>query len=401
MSSDLHLALALDGAGWHPAAWREPSSRPDELFDAGYWLDLIRTAERGALDLVTIDDSLPLQTTRLAGSDERTDLVRGRLDALLVAARVAPATRHIGLVPVVSTTHTEPFHVSKAVATLDHTSRGRAGWQVRVGGHGGEAELFGRRDIPVLTPADVERGELPAFVVDLFDEAGEVVDVVRRLWDSWEDDAEIRDVATRRFIDRGKLHYVDFRGTRFSVRGPSITPRPPQGQPLVTVLGHHPVPYRLAAAHADLLFVTPTDDEHARVLLEQVGDAVLAVGRDTEPLQVWADLVVFLDGPDKSGAQRLARLDALAGAPLTSDTIVFAGSAGALADQLERWDSLGFQGFRLRPGVATDDVPRIVDDLVPELRRRGRFRTEYPAGNLRELAGLPATVPNRYAAVPA
>ncbi|MTD16634.1 LLM class flavin-dependent oxidoreductase [Nakamurella sp. YIM 132087] len=395
MSTHIHLGLALDGAGWHPAAWREPTSRPAELFSAGYWTDLISTAERGTLDLVTIEDSLTLQYDRVDREDDRTDVVRGRLDALLIAARVAPVTRHIGLVPVVTTTHTEPFHVSKALATLDHTSRGRAGWQVRTGGFGREAAQFGRREIPALDLEALEPGELPAFLVDLFDEAGEAIDVVRRLWDSWEDDAEIRDVEHRRFIDREKVHHIDFVGSGFSVRGPSITPRSPQGQPVISLLAHRRVPYLLAAAHADLVFVTPTDDERARGILAEVGDAVVQARQSPEPLQVWADVVVFLDGPDESGADRLRRLDGRV--PLETETLVFAGSAADLADRLQSWNTLGYHGFRLRPGVATDDVPRIADDLVPELRRRGQHRETYPDTNLRGLIGLPTSVPNRYA----
>ncbi len=121
-------------------------------------------------------------------------------------------------------THTEPFHVSKAIATLDHISHGRAGWQPRVSSTAPDAELFGRRGEPGRD--------------ELFDEAGDFVEVVRRLWDSWEDDAVIRDVATGRYVDRDRLHYVDFTGRYFSVKGPSITPRPPQGQPVVAVLAH-------------------------------------------------------------------------------------------------------------------------------------------------------------------
>src|SRR6185437_12269801 len=118
MPTPLHLAVALEGAGWHPAAWREPSSRPRELLTPRYWADLARTAERGLLDFVTIEDSLSLQSHDGRTPDDRTDEVRGRLDALLIASFLAPLTRDLGLVPTVTVTHTEPFHVAKAVATL-------------------------------------------------------------------------------------------------------------------------------------------------------------------------------------------------------------------------------------------------------------------------------------------
>src|SRR5580693_5924555 len=108
--SPLHLAVALDGAGWHPAAWREPDARPAELLTAGYWVDLVRQAERGLLDFVTIEDGLRLQSDHPFRPDWRTDRVRGRLDAVLISARVGPLTEHIGLVPTAIVTHTEPFH---------------------------------------------------------------------------------------------------------------------------------------------------------------------------------------------------------------------------------------------------------------------------------------------------
>jgi hypothetical protein len=152
----MHLSVALDGAGWHPAAWREPGARPAELFTAGYWADVIAEAERGLLDFVTIEDGLSPQSSRSGRPDSRTDQVRGRLDAVLIAARVAPVTRHIGLMPVVVVTHTEPFHVSKAIATLDYVSSGRAGVQVRVSASPHEAAHFGRPG-SCSTPGTVTR----------------------------------------------------------------------------------------------------------------------------------------------------------------------------------------------------------------------------------------------------
>ncbi|MDV6285844.1 LLM class flavin-dependent oxidoreductase [Rhodococcus jostii] len=397
----IHLAAALDGAGWHPAAWREPNSRPDELFTGAYWTDLAAIAQRGLLDFVTIEDSLAAPVNhQLPDAADAVDRVRARIDAHLVAARVAPATRHLGLVPTITTTHTEPFHVSKGIATLDYTSRGRAGWQVKVSGHADEAAHFGRRTVPELTVEDwqaVSEGTLPQVFVDLFDEAGDFVEVVRRLWDSWEDDAEIRDVENRRFIDRDKLHYIDFEGRHFSVRGPSITPRPPQGQPVVTALAHQALPYELAARGADLVFVTPADDVHARSVLVDVAAASERVGRTGEPLRVYADLVVFLDSDRESGTDRVRRLDDLAGVEFASDATVFTGSADDLADQLAAWQQLGFEGFRLRPGVAVDDLEAVSSTLVPILQRRGLLRTEYPDTSLRGLLGLPTEVPNRYA----
>jgi alkanesulfonate monooxygenase SsuD/methylene tetrahydromethanopterin reductase-like flavin-dependent oxidoreductase (luciferase family) len=393
----LHLAVALDGAGWHPAAWREPDADPAGLFGAPYWQRLVQQAERGLLDFVTIEDSLGLQSTRLDSQDDRTDQVRGRLDANLIAARVAPLTRHIGLVPVATVTHTEPFHVSKAIATLDYVSTGRAGWQVKVSARAVEAAQFGRREIPAFSPADRDTPAVRALLTDLFDEAADHVEVVRRLWDSWQDDAVIRDVPTGRFVDTDRLHYIGFTGKWFSVKGPSITPRPPQGQPLVTLLAHGTLPYRLAARSADLVYVTPNDAEAAFVIVREIRAEQETAGRAAEPLHVFGDLVVFLDDTERAARDRKARLTDLAGEDYTSDAHIFTGTPAQLADLLIEWNTTGLSGFRLRPAALPHDLTAIVDGLVPELRRRGRFRSRYEANTLRGLLGLGRPA-NRYTA---
>jgi alkanesulfonate monooxygenase SsuD/methylene tetrahydromethanopterin reductase-like flavin-dependent oxidoreductase (luciferase family) len=393
----VHLAVALEGAGWHPAAWREPDARPTELFTARYWTELILAAERGLLDFVTIEDALVPQSTHHARLDERTDQVRGRLDAVLIAARVAPLTRNIGLVPTATVTHTEPFHVSKAIATLDYVSGGRAGWRVQIGGQAHEAPHFGRRQIPLIDRPDPDDPVYRELTAERFAEAGEHVEVVRRLWDSWEDGAEIRDAATGRFVDRDKLHYIDFTGKWFSVKGPSITPRPPQGQPLVTALAHHTIPYRFAARHADVVYVTPRDTAHARVIEQEVRAEQAAAGRAEQPLHVFGELVVFLDTEPGRAAERKARLDTLAGAEYTADARIFTGTPAELADLLLDWASAGLTGFRLRPGALPHDLDAITAGLVPELRGRDAFRDAYTAGTLRGLLGLTRPA-NRYAA---
>ena len=370
--TDLRLAVGLDGYGWHPQAWRYAfahNATGGGQLSGRYWAALAGTAERGLLDFLTIDDSLDAQPGRRAEISPRR--LAGRADATLVAARIAPATRHIGLIPVATVTHTEPFHISKAIATLDHISHGRAGWQIRVSPTAHEAALFGRRSAP--------DGDA------LFGEAADAVEVVRRLWDSWEDDAVIRDVATGRYVDRDKLHYIDFDGKYFSVKGPSITPRPPQGQPVVTALAH--ADYQFAAANADLVFVTPHDEGSLRAILAEVSDAQRAAGRE---ILVYADLVVSLAEDPLAPA-----------AALSSDAHVFIGNASDLAELLLAWQDAGVDGVRLRPAINAIDLPAIVDDLVPRLQHAGRFRTGYrDGGTLRERLGL-ASAPNRYATVPA
>ncbi|ROO84781.1 alkanesulfonate monooxygenase SsuD/methylene tetrahydromethanopterin reductase-like flavin-dependent oxidoreductase (luciferase family) [Actinocorallia herbida] len=392
----LHLAVALDGAGWHPGAWRDPLARPAELFGARYWADLAAEAERGFLDFLTFEDALAVQSSRWEGPDGRTDQVRGRLDAVLVAARLAAVTSAIGLVPTTSTTHTEPFHVAIGIASLDHATSGRAGWRPQVSGKAADALHFGRRTLPVFAPEEYGTGAVAEVVAGLFGEAADAVEAVRRLWDSWEDDAIIRDTDTGRYVDRAKLHYIDFEGRHFSVRGPSITPRPPQGQPLITALAHDVVPYEFAARSADVVYVTPHSVADAHTIVGAVREAERTVGRTGAPLRVFADLVVFL-GP--AAADRKDALDELDGAPYTSDALVFTGTADDLADLLSSWQETGIEGFRLRPGALPRDLHHITRDLVPALQARGAFRGAYAEDVLRTRLGL-ARPANRYAPAP-
>lgn len=387
----LHLAVALDGAGWHPAAWRAADARPGELFTAAYWSGLVAEAERGLLDFVTFEDALGLQSAAFHRPDDRTDQVRGSVDAVLLAAHLAPLTARIGLVPTTNVTHTEPFHLGIGIASLDHASGGRAGWRPQISSRAADAGHFGRRTTPQLTDEDVSDPELiAARLRPLFAEGAEVVEAVRRLWDSWEDDAEIRDAATGRFLDRDKVHPVDFEGTRFSVKGPSITPRSPQGAPPVVSLAHASVPYEFAALASDVVHITPHSRADAEAILAQVAAAVERTGRDERerPLRRFADLLVLLDEAPGAAARRKDRLDDLAGAALASDAEIFTGAPGELADLLLDRRRAGLDGFRLRPATLPHDLTGITRGLVPELQRRGAFRTAYGATTLRGHLGL-------------
>ena len=187
----------------------------------------------------------------------------------------------------------------------------------------------------------------------------------------------IRDVATGRFVDRDKLHYIDFTGKYFSVKGPSITPRPPQGQPVIAALAHQLPVYEFAARSVDLVFITPQDDDSVRRSSARSGRPAAPISRSTPT----------------SSSRSPGTVDS------RSDAVVFDGTPAELVDLLARWQRLGLDGFRLRPAVNATDLPVIVDEVVPLLQRADLFRTAYRDGErLRERLGLPVA-DNRYARV--
>jgi alkanesulfonate monooxygenase SsuD/methylene tetrahydromethanopterin reductase-like flavin-dependent oxidoreductase (luciferase family) len=266
-------------------------------------------------------------------------------------------------------------------------SGGRAGVRVQIAPRADTAAHFGRREVPPIRIEQLAEPDVRRLVAEHFDEAADYVEVLRRLWDSWEDVAEIRDVATGRFVDRDKLHYIDFEGRWFSVKGPSITPRPPQGQPVVVALGHASKPYELIARAADIGFITPRDRARAAEIVAEIRSEQVKAGR--EDVHVFGAVVVFLDDSAAAARARRERLDERAGAEYTSDAHIFTGTAAELADLLLDWQEAGLAGFRLRPAALPHDLTQITDALVPELQRRESFRVGYRA------AGWPATLRGR------
>jgi hypothetical protein len=190
------LGIELDGEGSHPAAWRHANHPPSESLSGRTLLKKVRTAENAGFTLATFEDSIV----------PPKGAIKGRVDAVNRASFVAATTSTIGLVPVVETTYAEPFHTSSQLATLDYSSRGRGGWIAARVADPAAAKAWGR---PILTEQ-----------VDLDREQRDSITVVRNLWDSWEDDAVIRDYTSGRFLDRDKLHYVDFEGESFTVDTP-------------------------------------------------------------------------------------------------------------------------------------------------------------------------------------
>lgn len=390
MSDQLIVAVALEGAGWHPAAWRDAGIAASTVFRPSYWVGQARRAEAAGADFLTFEDALSVTTPT------RPDRLRGRLDAVQLANFVARRTERVGLVPTTSVLESEPFHASTQLATLDFTSEGRAGWKVQLG-RPGESANVGRRSLPELGPALLDAPDGPEQLARLFDEGAEFVAVVRRLWDSWEDDAVIRDATTGRYLDRSKLHHVDVEGAAFRIAGPSITPRPPQGQPVISVLAHAEIPYRLAVRAADLVYITPVDATDAARIVDTVRTLEKIERFEPDQVRILADLVVLLEPDAADARRRLARWDDLDGEPFASDAAVHATDPESLADRIAELADAGIDGVRLRPASVHRDLPAIGDLLIPALRRRGLVDERPRGGTLRDRLGLDRPR-NRYAA---
>ncbi|WP_439591725.1 LLM class flavin-dependent oxidoreductase [Microbacterium sp.] len=388
MTHQVHLGIALERAGWHPAAWREPSAHARALTSPAYWRDLLRTADDAGLALATIEDALSLPDRFEPVDALRPGRVRGRLDAVLIASYAAPLTRRIGLIPTVTTTHTEPFHVATGIQTLDFASRGRAGVRLVAGASAAERANFGRRDIGVdVFPASGRVEDSPE-ILAAFREAGEFADVLARLWDSWQDDAIIRDLESGRFLDADRVHRIEFEGEFFSITGASIVPRSPQGRPLLTVLAHQTVPFRLAAEHADLVYVTPHDDADVVAIRDDLDAAADDLRRDREPLRVFADLLVLVEDTAVAARDASQRLDEWAGEPLTSDARVVVGTPADVVDAVRELAASGVDGVRLRPARQPADVVAIAEKVAPILRSAGVLREDADGASLRTRLGL-------------
>lgn len=317
----------------------------DLLRHDGKTTDLLQSLDEG-FDLITLEDGFALS----AGDG---------FDAILFANWLGARTSHAGILAGAPINFLEPFHVSTAIATLDYVTDGRAGLLAQ--------PLEGNR----AAAARRATGELNGYPENnhraLELDFGEAIDVIRRLWDSWEDDAVIRDPESQRFIDGAKLRYVDFRGANFNVLGPSITPRPPQGQPVIAAVLGSDDNTRLAAT-IDLAFLHADDS----ALLSLVKDI-----KSRHPgLRLFADVGIGTDVPGKDTIPQWA-----------ADVEIAISQAHALANA-------GLDGIRFLPRQPERDLAPLAEHILPALRRSGLAQTRR-GSTLRDYLSLPAAA-NRY-----
>lgn len=324
----LVLAVELDGDGAHPSAWRRSRRSPGAVLGGAALRASVHDAERAGFDLATFADT---PSPPGGGPD-----AAGRVEAGTRAAFVATSTSRIGLAPTLHVTTTEPFHLATQLASLDHATRGRAGWVLGAANDVASAATVG--GVP-LDPAGLHR------------EITDVLDTARALWDSWQDDAVIRDVAAGRYLDPDRVHHVDVTAARFTVKGPLITPRPPQGQLVVLA------PEELdVAGRADVVLVGGADPADVADRAERARGAGAA--------RVLAEVQVVLD-TDRPGVERLAELDGHTPWP-DDGRLRHVGPAAGLVALLRRLAPV-VDGVRLHPAVLADDLAVLTGRVLPEL----------------------------------
>ncbi|WP_249681536.1 LLM class flavin-dependent oxidoreductase [Roseococcus pinisoli] len=430
----MHLGVFVMGTGNHPAGWRLPGAGRSNQ-DLGLLKGIARTAERGKFDLLFVADGLALSL-----SDHPSYVAR--FEPLTLITALAGATQHIGLGATVSTTYGQPYHVARAFSSIDHLSGGRAAWNVVTTANAAAAANFTR-------PGHPEHAERYAL-------AEEFVDVVRGLWDGWEDDALVADPATGLFVDPAKVRPLNHEGRFFSVQGPLSMTRSPQGHPVIIQAGGSPAGRELAARTAEVVFAAVQDLDAARDSYRALKARLPAHGRRPEELKVLPGVMPIIGRSTAEAREILARMQAfltptnalhlvsirlghdISGYPLdgpvpdlpfTEGTQGFArnllalarregltlrdlynvtaaarghwvlcGTVQSIADTLEEWfTGEAADGFNILPPYFPAAFDEFVDQVVPELQRRGLFRTEYAGTTLREHLGL-ARPENRLAA---
>jgi FMN-dependent oxidoreductase (nitrilotriacetate monooxygenase family) len=427
----LKLGAFLKPVGIHTAWWRYPGGLPDANFNFQHYKRFAQTLERGKFDALFLADHLAVLNMPLQAL-MRSATVSG-FDPLVLLPALAAVTARIGLIATGSTTYDEPFHVARRFASLDHLSGGRAGWNVVTTANPDSAKNFSLDQHP-------EHGER-------YGRAREFVAVVTGLWDSWADDAFLREVATGIFFDPEKLHVLAHKGEHFSVRGPLNVARPIQGWPVIVQAGSSAAGLQLAAETAEVVFGVQSTLADGQRFYADLKARAAAFGRDPEHLKILpacfvvvgdseqeardkralldslvhadsaiASLSIALghdvsgldpDGPlppiPESNASRSARQRAVELAKRENLTVrqlaqrlggyaglSMVGTPGQIADEMEGWLlGRGSDGFN----VMFSDVPAgledVVDKLIPELQRRGLFREEYEGPTLRDNLGLP------------
>ncbi len=416
----------------HTASWRYPGAYSDANFNYHHYQTFVQTLERGRFDAFFMADHLAVMDMPMDALKRSATVTS--FDPMTLLPALAATTKHLGLIATASTTYNDPFHVARKFASLDHISGGRAGWNIVTSANEMEAKNFGLES----HMAHDER----------YQRAREFYEVVTGLWDSWADDAFIRDVDEGVYFDPEKLHVLDHVGKYLSVRGPWNIGRPIQGWPVIVQAGASEAGRQFASETAELIFSGANNLSDAISYANDVKGRAERAGKDREHVKVLPGAFVVVGDSHDEAVEKKAVLDGLvhpdsgianlsvllgahvsefdlnkplpelpesnssqssrdkliamaardsmtvgqlaqyAGRSFSSLEIV--GTANAIVDQMEQWFvEGGCDGFNIMFPFLPEGLNDFVDKVVPELQRRGLFRTEYEGTTLRENLGLP------------
>lgn len=431
----LHLGLIVHGTGAGWGDWRHPDANPKGSIDIDLYQRQARLAEQGRFDFLFIADSVSI-------NERSSPHYLNRFEPLTILSALATSTTHIGLVGTVTVSYSEPYTVARQFASLDHISKGRAGWNVVTSWLSGSAANYSKTEHP---PHAVRYGI-----------AAEHLQVVQGLWDSWEDDAIVADRQTGRFFDPAKLHALNHKGPHFQVAGPLNIQRSRQGQPVIFQAGASEDGRNFASKHADAIFAGGGSFEEAKSYAADVKRRAAGFGRDPARLKVLPGLRVIvgrdkaevedkyrqalslvtveealpalgrsfndhdfsqydLDAPfpdvaaigsesNRSASERILRIARAENLTLRQTALrvlapkdEFVGTPVQVADAIQRWFEGGAADGFIFGQVLPHDLEDFVTLVVPELQKRGLLRTEYTALTLRGHLNLPVPA-NRYTA---
>jgi FMN-dependent oxidoreductase (nitrilotriacetate monooxygenase family) len=435
------IGMSIRGLGYHPAAWRHPEVPADGTLRFDHYARSAIAAERGKCDLIFFADGIGIRERDIPhGSLTRMGYELVEMEPMTLLPALAVVTKHIGLVTTASTTYNEPFNIARKFATLDWISNGRAGWNVVTSWSEAEAKNFGLED-----QLDYDTR---------YQRAAEFVEVVKGLWDSWEDDAFLFDKEKGVFYEETKLHTLNHKGRFFTVRGPLNMARPPQGHPIVVQAGASEPGRELAAATADLVYAIHGTKAAAQAFYVDIKRRLVKYGRGWDDLKILPAVRPVVAPTEQEARAKLEQLQALldplvglnrlnnafgdlSGYPLDGPVplgdlgpsgiksiskqliervqrerptirqlyedvagkggFCLVGTPAQIVDVMQDWlEGEACDGFNITPTHLPAGCEDFVELIVPELQRRGLTRKEYQGKTLRENLGL-KPVTNRYA----
>lgn len=432
MTRQMKLGLSCRYLGYHMAAWRHPDVPADGAIQFDHFLKVARMAEAEKIDMIFFADGVGIRGADEPKGSLARDMKNAELEPITLLSALAACTSHIGLVATASTSYNAPFHIARKYASLDHISKGRAGWNIVTSWSEQEAWNFNR---------DAHFGYDERYAM-----ADEFVDVVAGLWDSWEPDAFLRDKESGLFYDEKKLHILNHVGKFFKVRGPLNSARTPQGRPIIVQAGAS-VPGRdIGARAADVIYSSNVTLDKAQAYYADMKARAKAYGRNPEELLIMPGITFYIDETmEKARAKRdllqelihpmiglqtlyhgfgdlsahdpdgpvpepkNARVKSLADnlyamaqekglsirqlwqvAAAGNSGWTVTGTPESIADELQLYmDQGAADGFNICPATLPGGMEEVAQFLLPELRARGLFRTEYEGTTLRENLGLP------------